>query len=49
MDFKALRDGMEMLENSACIRRLLWACIAVAGGYVVLFGLDALLAAIRWW
>jgi len=49
MDFKALRDSMELLEKHTRIRRLLWASIAVMSAYALLFGLAALITAIRWW
>jgi len=48
MDFKALAESMEALENANHVRKLFWTCIGVAA----LFGVAAVLqgiAALRLW
>jgi len=46
-DYRALENIMARIEDSPKISRMIWACIAVAAGYVVLFGLAALMTAAR--
>jgi len=40
-------NTLKRIECSPKISRMIWACITVAAGYVLLFGLAALIAAMR--
>jgi len=47
--YSAIGKAVESLNGATVLHKLLWGCLAVAGIYVLLFGLAALITAIRWW
>jgi len=49
VDFKPLVSGMELLDKSEPLRKLLWGCIFVAGLYVLLFGAAAVIESLGRW
>jgi len=49
MNFSALEKVVGLIDTSTRIRWTVWAGIAAAWAYVLLFGSAALVTAIRWW